>query len=209
MAVATETCQELFIPVWKVYCGAVVQEAKDRHEHTVPLSFYNGDLMCLRKLTSAVDVVCFIGKDRPQGIFGHPTFICLAELTAEIIDLENMSKSNEAKGRKHLAYRLQDTYSFQKENGAENIHNHILLKAIMHEQGCSLQDGLYHAEKEIKVRAAEIMALVKTLHSQDPNVEAYIDDLGTLIMSNMLWSFETEDRKLVLTGEKKRGFCLE
>jgi hypothetical protein len=48
----------------------------------------------------------------------------------------------------------------------------------MHDQACSLQDALYHAEKETKVRVSEFMALVKTLYSKDPDVKTYIKDLG-------------------------------
>lgn len=91
----------------------------------------------------------------------------------------------------------------------------------MHDQACSLQDALYYAEKETKCRAAEFMAIAKTLHSEDPDVQTYIKDLGTLIIGHTLWSFETQryfgtdhkqvekERKLVLLAEKKRVVCWE
>ncbi|KAJ7766583.1 isoprenoid synthase domain-containing protein [Mycena olivaceomarginata] len=205
MAVATETCQERFIMGWKEYAEGVVQEAKDRHERTVPRSFYTGDLMRLRKLTCGAApcmAIYLIGKELPRGFFGHPTLVRLAELTTEIIALEN------------------ETYSYQKERATGDIHN--LLEAINREQApCSLQDTLYHAEKETKVRAAEFMLLVKTLHTEDPDVHKYVENFAMLALGITFWSFETEryfgknheqvkrDRMLVLTEEKKRVVCWE
>ncbi|KAF7365858.1 Terpene cyclase [Mycena venus] len=202
MAVASETCKELFIKSWQEYAEGVVQEAKDRLERTVPRGFYTGDLIRLRKLTAGVApciAMCFIGKECPRGFFGEPALIRLADIAVEIVCFEN------------------DTYSFQKEHATGDIHN--LLQAIMHDQACSLQDALFYAEKEIKCRGAEFMVIAKTLHSEDPDVQTYIKDLGTLIIGHTLWSFETQryfgtdhkqvekERKLVLSAEKKRVVC--
>lgn len=227
MAVSTETCQERFIAGWKEYAEAVVQEAKDRHERTVPRSFYTGDLMRLRKLTCGAApcmAIYLIGKELPRGFFGHPTLVRLAELTTEIIALENVShchdQRNEVIAEVMFSRRLQDTYSYQKERATSDIHN--LLEAISREQApCSLQDTLYHAEKETKVRAAEFMLLVKTLHTEDPDVHKYVENFAMLALGITFWSFETEryfgknheqvkrDRMLVLTEEKKRVVCWE
>ncbi|KAF8178349.1 isoprenoid synthase domain-containing protein [Mycena galopus ATCC 62051] len=202
MAVASETCQELFISSWRKYAEGVVQEAKDRFERTVPRGFYTGDLMRLRKLTAGVALciaMYFIGKECPRGFFGDQVLIRLADIAVEITCFEN------------------DTYSFQKENATEDIHN--LLQAIMQDQVCCLQDALHYTDKEIKCRAAEFMMIAKTLHSDDSDVQTYIKDLGTLIIGHTQWSFETpryfgtdhqqveKERKLVLSAEKKRVVC--
>jgi len=204
MAIASETCQELFISAWKQYAEGVIQEAKDRHERTFPRSFDSGDYLRLRKLTAGVApciAVCFVGKERQRGFFGHPTLIRLAEITIEITCFEN------------------DTYSFQKENATEDIHN--VVTAIMHDHGCSVQDAVYHAAGETKARAEEFLVLAKTLQSQDPDVQTYIQDLGSLISGHTQWSVETpryfgkeckkveEGRTFILTEEKKRLVCWE
>lgn len=94
MAVASETCQELFIQSWREYVEGVVQEAKDRLERTVPRGFYTGDLIRLRKLTAGVApciTMCFIGKECPRGFFGDPALIRLADIAVEIVCFENVS----------------------------------------------------------------------------------------------------------------------
>jgi hypothetical protein len=68
--------------------------SRDRQERTVPRSFYTGDLMPLRKPTSGVGpcmAIYFVGKECLRGFFGHPTLVCLVELTTEIIAFENES----------------------------------------------------------------------------------------------------------------------
>ncbi|KAF7373866.1 Terpene cyclase [Mycena sanguinolenta] len=204
MAIASGTCKELFISAWKQYIDGVIQEAKDRQERTIPRSFDTGDYLRLRKLTAGVApciAIYFIGKECPRGFFGHPMLIRLAEITIEIVCFEN------------------DTYSFQKESATEDIHN--LLKAIMYDHVCSVQDAVYHAAGETKARAEEFLMLAKTLQSQGPDVQAYIQDLGSLISGHTLWSFETpryfgkdckkveKDRTFILTEEKKRLVCWE
>ncbi|KAJ6483121.1 isoprenoid synthase domain-containing protein [Mycena sanguinolenta] len=204
MAIASETCQELFISAWKQYADGVIQEAKDRHERTIPRSFDSGDYLRLRKLTAGVApciALYFIGKERPRGFFGNPMLIRLAEITVEIVCFEN------------------DTYSFQKESATEDIHN--LLKAIIHDHVCSVQDAVYRAAGETKARAEEFLVLARTLQSHGPDVQTYIQDLGSLISGHTQWSFETpryfgkeckkveEDRTFILTEEKKRLVCWE
>ncbi|KAI0763056.1 terpenoid synthase [Trametes elegans] len=175
---ASPGAQRRFVETFELFFRAVAQQARDRESGNIPdVESYiamrrdtSGCKPCWALIEYANDL------DLPDWVMEHPCIRGLEEAANDIVTWSN------------------DIFSYNVEQANGDTHN--LIVVVQHQEKLDLQSAVDYVGELCLGCFDRFDTLQRALPSWGPEldaqVQAYVAGLGDWMISNLVWSFETE-----------------